>query len=200
MHGEENGWIQLGSTGIYNKGSGWVDRRSEYDEGNARAIAEDELIGVRGCVLNLSGLVGGQRDARHWLGRIFKNKEDVRNKRVVHLVHGEDVAQAIVGCHRHWDGVKGQRWIVTDLRVYDWWDLGMSWGGAALEELRKGVFAEEEREQVEHKGQIARWVGECMLEEGAKALPRNSETLGRRLDARDFWRAIDTWPSVGRVG
>ena len=169
---------------------------------NSRAVAEDELTAFAdGCVLNLSGLVGGKRDARHWLNRIFKSKEDVRSKGSIHLVNGQDVARAIVGCHKKWENVKGQRWIVTDLRVYDWWDLGMSWGGEALDVLdRETIESEEDRSSLEHKGQVARWVGECMVEEGVRALPRATELLNRRLDARDFWHAIDAWPSVGRVG
>lgn len=206
IHGTENRWIQLGSTGIYKSAGGWTDRSSPYDTTNSRAVAEDELIDtVDGCVLNLSGLYGGPRDPRNWLGRIFKNKQDVRNKAAVHLVHGQDVARAIVGCHRHWLNVQKRRWIVTDLRVYDWWDLGMSWGGEALGQLLT-IHANEATEslldetEVQARGQVARWVGECMLEEGVKALPRSSEVLGRRLDGREFWRTIDMWPSVGRIG
>ena len=161
--------------------------------------------------MNLSGLYGGPRDPRNWLTRIFKDKESVRKKGAVHLVHGQDVARAIIGAHRNWNKVKGQRWIITDLRVYDWWDLAMSWGGEALGQLealettgnggsKANEGDNEDVTKLREKGKIARWVGECMVEEGVKALPRDSETVGRRVDAREFWQTVGIWPSVSRVG
>ena len=180
-------------------------------------IAEDELLSLPNtCVLNLSGLYGGARQPRNWLTRIFKAKEDVRKKGCVHMVHGDDVARAILGCHENWTKVSGGRWIITDLRVYDWWDLGMSWGGEAAETLKGGACGssashgsveraavadgKEEIVRLEHAVQVAKWVGECMREEGVRALPRDSDLLGRRLDARDFWEVIGAWPSAGRLG
>lgn len=50
-------FIQLGSSGIFQipEQKLWVTRHSSYDKDNSRAQAEDELLGLGGCVLNLSG-------------------------------------------------------------------------------------------------------------------------------------------------
>ena len=178
-------FIQLGSTGIFNA-PGWSDDNSPYDTCNARAVAEDELLAVlgkRACVLNLAGLYGGERDPRGWVGRVAGTKEEVKGKGAVHFVHGRDVGRAVVGVcvMEGWGGnggLGGKRWIVTDLRVYDWWDLIMGWG---REEYRM-------------------WVGELMREEGVRALPRGVEAMGRVLDGRAFWRAVGGAPAEGRVG
>lgn len=183
-------WIQLGSTGIFTA-AGWNDSGSQYegdDAGaggaNERGVAEDELLSLRGagaCVLDLAGLYGGERQPRGWVARVARSKEDVKGKGALHLVHGKDVARAVVGVMGKFEAVGGKRWIVTDLRVYDWWDLIMSWGaqGAGME--------------------YQRWVVELMREEGVRALPREKEALGRLLDARSFWEAIRSWPGEGRV-
>lgn len=184
-------WIQLGSTGIF-KGEGWNDSSSPYDGndpytpggGNQRAVAEDELLTLCGSdavVMDLAGLYDGEtRRPREWVGRVMRSKEDVKKKGALHLVHGGDVARGIVGLLMlgNWESVGGKRWIVTDLRVYDWWDLAMSW-------------AEE--------GEYRRWVMELMREEGVRALPREKGELGRVLDGRAFWEAIGSWPGEGRV-
>lgn len=38
-----------------------MDCNSPYDKENERAVAEDELRALGGCVLNLAGLYGGER-------------------------------------------------------------------------------------------------------------------------------------------
>ena len=179
-------WIQLGSTGIFT-GAGWNDSSSPYDRSNERAVAEDELLSLCGTgavVLDLAGLYDGEtRRPRDWVGRVMRRKEDVEKKGSLHLVHGADVAKAIVGVLMlgDWEGVGGRRWIVTDLRVYDWWDLVMGWGG-------KG-----------DGGEYRRWVVELMREGGVRALPREKGELGRVLDGRAFWEAIGCWPGEGRM-
>jgi hypothetical protein len=65
-----------------------------------RGIAEDELIQLGGCVLNLSGLWGGQRQVRNWIDRVAKTKEQLSEKKSLHVIHGEDVARAIISVHR----------------------------------------------------------------------------------------------------
>ena len=184
-------WIQLGSTGIFTA-QGWNDEGSEYDKGNARAVAENELLallGSRACVLNLAGLYGGERQPRNWVGRVAKSKEEVRAKGGVHLIHGGDVARGVVlALGEGWEGVKGGRWIVCDLRCYDWWELVLSWG----KEERDGV---KEGEGLQYE----KWVLELMREEGVRALPRDVERLGRRLDGRGFWEAVGGWPERGRL-
>lgn len=189
VHGDSNSWIQLGSTGIFNQASSWNDEASLYDKSDARAIAEDELMeSAGGCVLNLAGLYGGQRQPRAWLPRLAKSKEDVRKRTCVHFIHGEDVARAIVACHRKFS--PGKRWIIADLRVYDWYDLLLSMAE---------VEQEDSEEEKIVRQQMARWVGELMVEEDIKALPRPVETLGRRLDSRGFWRFHGLWPQHRRL-
>ncbi|KAL9604344.1 MAG: hypothetical protein Q9219_000532 [cf. Caloplaca sp. 3 TL-2023] len=176
-------WIQLGSTGVW-KGDGWHDRHSPVDLGNPRAVAEEELLalcGTQACVLNLAGLWGGkQRHPRNWVGRVARTKEDVRGKGALHLVHGEDVARGVVGCLERWEGgVEGGRWLVDDLRGWDWWDLMLGWEG----EKEYGI-----------------WVAELMVEEEVRALPRGREMLGRVLDGREFWSKVGMVPVKTLLG
>lgn len=186
VHGDANQWIQLGSTGIFTAPL-WNDHDSPYDKENLRAIAEDELLGLKGCVLNLAGLYGGERNPRNWVVRVARTKAEVRAKKALHLIHGEDVARAIFALHGKF--TSGKRWLLTDLRVNDWWDLIQCWGPEVQsKEDQKG-------EQLDY----ARWVGELMVEEGVRSLPRSVESLGRVLDSRAFWSEIDVWPVKGRV-
>ncbi|KAK3997954.1 hypothetical protein QBC44DRAFT_314703 [Cladorrhinum sp. PSN332] len=183
-------FVQLGSTGIWqNNGqtftsdsSPWVDRHSPYNTANPRAIAEEELLSLGGCVLNLSGLWGGQRDPKSWIPRVAATKEQVKGKKSLHLIHGEDVARAILAVtsasNEKWDEAgKGQRWMLTDGFVYDWWALLAGWAKEASLQVR--------------------WVWELMEEEGVRALPRSMETLGRAYDAREFWRKWGVEPLKG---
>ncbi|KAL8995278.1 MAG: hypothetical protein Q9169_004951 [Polycauliona sp. 2 TL-2023] len=179
-------WIQLGSTGVW-KGQGWLDRHSPIDPSSERAVAEAELLalmGKRACILNLAGLWGGERHPRNWVPRVAKTKEDVKAKGALHLVHGEDVASAIVGCLEEWEGVEAERWIVCDLRTWDWWDLILGWADGRKDEgLGEGKPLE-----------YGKWVLELMEEQEVGALPRGREMLGRCLDGRDFWRRIAAVP------
>lgn len=195
IHGSDNHWIQLGSTGIFNQEPEWNTEDSAYDEEDRRAIAEDELRScVDGCVLNLSGLYGGTRKPRNWLARLAKSKEDVRKRKAVHFVHGDDVARAIIATHRNF--TPGKRWLIADLRVYDWYDLLMSFSALEEEEEEEGDESEEEERQ---RLQIGKWVGELMAEEGVRALPRSLDTLGRKLDSRGFWQYMGIWPRHQRL-
>lgn len=187
VHGKANSWIQLGSTGIFTAPH-WNDATSTYNENNPRAIAEDELLSLGGCVLNLSGLYGGERHPRNWVIRVASTKEQVKGKKALHLIHGDDVARGIIAVHK--DFTPGKRWLLTDLRVYDWWDLIQSWGNDVV----KG-----KDESGEEQLNYVAWVGELMIEEDVRALPRSAETLGRVLDSRAFWKEMGVWPSVGSV-
>ncbi|KAI4163952.1 MAG: hypothetical protein LQ342_002449 [Letrouitia transgressa] len=187
-------WIQLGSTGTWpSSEEGWVDENTPFDKTNERAVAEQELLNLchdyststkeeagEACILNLAGLWGGARDPRNWVVRVAKTKEDVKGKKIVHLVHGSNVARAIAACleREKWEKLKGKRWIVMDLRVNDWWNLIMAWGGGGEE----------------GEGQYRQWVRESMVEEGVRGLPREVGSLGRRLDGRGFWAAVEMEP------
>jgi len=64
-----------------------------------------------GCVLNLSGLWGGERQPRHWLDRVAGSKEKLKDKTSLHMVHGVDVARSILAVHRNFGPAKGQRFV-----------------------------------------------------------------------------------------
>lgn len=198
-------WIQLGSTGIF-KATVWNDESSPYDKSSARAQAEDELlslVGQRACVLNLSGLYGGERQPKNWVTRVAKTKAETKAKTCVHLINGRDVARAVLLTHQKFDEVGGKRWILTDLQCYDWWALFMMWGGYArekiLKEEREAGGAEEAEGDGEGKYEYERWVLESMQEEEVRALPRDKEMLGRKVDGRAFWSTVGSCPEVGRV-
>ncbi|RFU30305.1 hypothetical protein B7463_g6005, partial [Scytalidium lignicola] len=181
-------FIQLGSTGIWQtpEQETWVTRHSRYDTTNARAIAEDELLELGGCVLDLAGLWGGKRQPKDWLERVVKSKEGLKEKGSLHLVHGMDVARAVVAVHGEF---ATERWMLTDLFVYDWWSLALGWAG-------QRDSAEEERND---QNQILRWVQELMIEEDMKALPRPMERLGRCYDTREFWNRFGIVPINARI-
>jgi hypothetical protein len=178
-------WIQLGSTGIF-QAPRWNDSTSPYNKENPRGIAEDELLQLKNSqstVLDLAGLYDdGIRKPSNWVPRVVKSKEDLLKKQAVNLIHGKDVAHAIIAVHENFNNVEGRRWIVTDLFVYDWWALILDWGGKLEDgsDLRSIVF-------------------ECMEETGCKALPRSTEVLGRLLDSRSFWKSIGVLPAQGRL-
>ncbi|KAK4057272.1 hypothetical protein OIO90_001769 [Microbotryomycetes sp. JL221] len=178
----------------------WTDCHSPYNVDNDRAIAEDELLSLRenAFVLNLCGLWGGQRDPANWFGRIAPSKEALAAKGSVHFVHGHDVARAIVAVHeappvaltsqtldmgrnKH---LKGRRYVVTDLRVYDWWDIASAWAASSANDLA-----------AKDAGQ---WVLELMQEHDIRALPRTPQEIGRAMDSREFWETFKLTPSKGR--
>jgi hypothetical protein len=190
IHGAKNNWVQLGSTGIFNKlPKDWSADDAPYDKEDKRAVAEDELLALHGCVLNLSGLYGGERVPATWLPRIIKSKDDVRKRGAVHFIHGEDVARAIIATHRKF--TPGKRWIVADMRVYDWFDLIMSFNAMTESSTTK--------EELETGQKFTQWVGELMEEQGIRALPRDMDTLGRKLDSRGFWYHHGLWPRHKRL-
>jgi hypothetical protein len=106
-------FIQLGSTSIFTiPGQDlWVTRHSKYDISNERAIAEDEMLQLGGCILNLSGLWGGTRQPRNWVDRVAPTKDKLKAKTSLHLIHGYDVARAVIGVHRKFHLGSGQRFV-----------------------------------------------------------------------------------------
>ncbi|KAK5635858.1 hypothetical protein RRF57_011570 [Xylaria bambusicola] len=111
-------YIQFGVTSIW-KAEDWQDENSPYDTSNPRAIAEDELMRVApsASVLSLAGLYGGARQPRNWVHRVITSKEALRAKGALHVIHGEDVARAVVALHRSFTPKK--RWLMCDMHVYD---------------------------------------------------------------------------------
>ncbi|KAF8582993.1 hypothetical protein K439DRAFT_1653593 [Ramaria rubella] len=194
-------FIQLGSTGIYDgsptlqadakKDVIWSDRHSPYNNSNSRAIAEDELLSLNPShttVLELCGLWGGERSMRNWVGQVAPSKEVLKSKKSIHMIHGFDVARSILAVHEQFSTAAGSRWIVTDGRVYDWWDLASAWGDGG----------EGSRDKIP-TGLQPQWVRELMEEENIRALPRSPEQLGRALDSREFWSKFRLSPAKARL-
>jgi len=200
-------WIQLGSTGIYTH-PGWSDENSPIDETNDRAIAEMELIELGGCVMNLAGLYGGSRQPKNWVSRVAKSKEQLAGKGALHLIHGRDVARGVLGVVKKStvDGghtqLFGRRWIVADCVSYDWWTLVWNWMGhsGAAETKENEEQSEGDQQGQEEKSRYRRWVSELMEEQNVKALPRDVELLGRKLDSRGFWHAPGIAPEMSLAG
>lgn len=207
---DKHNFIQLGHTGIFSIPDQplWITRHSKYDETDARAIAEDELRGFGGCVLNLSGLWGGARQPKNWVDRVAATKEQLKEKTSLHLIHGQDVARAIIAVHQNFAQAVGQRFVshtpksavsnslsanskqmLTNLLVYDWWPLILGFAGEVDEEAGGDDKA---------KSQI-RWVGELMAEQEVRALPRSMEQLGRCYDSREFWTMFGLMPVRARI-
>ncbi|KAI0366180.1 hypothetical protein BV20DRAFT_952899 [Pilatotrama ljubarskyi] len=191
-HGEgpKTAFVQLGSTGIWDggptlraQGHVWTDRHCKFDETNDRAKAEMELLAlapdVPTTVLNLCGLWGGQRQFKNWISRVAPTKEALKQKGSIHMIHGIDVSRAVLAVHANFDRASGQRWLLTDMRVNDWWDLASAWG---------------------EEGKQPRWVRELIKEEGIRALPRPPEVIGRAMDSREFWDTFELEPLKGRLG
>ncbi|KAK3722452.1 hypothetical protein LTR37_002444 [Vermiconidia calcicola] len=194
-------FIQLGSTGIWQSSSSsqaqashWLTRHSPYNRESSRAIAEDELLALDGCVLNLAGLWGGERQPKNFAGRVAKSKEDVKGKKSLHMIHGQDVARAVVAVSEKWDDAgRGQRWMLTDGFVYDWWSLFAGWADEGEADSKEGKNADRE------PSNFAKWVYELMVEEDERALPRSMETLGRCYDVREFWQTFGLAPLKARI-
>ncbi|KAJ4291354.1 hypothetical protein N0V88_006362 [Collariella sp. IMI 366227] len=141
----------------------WITRHSPYDKTKPRAVAEDELLALSGCVLNLAGLWGGARDPKNWRNRVAATKEMVKGKKSLHLIHGVDVARAVValveGGDETWErSGRGQRWMLTDGFVYDWWALLAGWA--------------EEGEDKEKPIEQVKWVGELMRGGGCQGVAK----------------------------
>lgn len=206
----------------------WITRHSPYDRKNGRAIAEDELKQLGGVVLNLSGLWGGSRQPRDFVDRIFKDKESVETKGSLHMIHGRDVARGIVAVMHDWPGasrwmltdgtserasiIKIGLVVLTRLGfVYDWWALLAGWGSSAKQDGTKDSAPtrvegnESAAEEVmddnrkDARGDVVKWVWECMEEADVKALPRSMESLGRCYDSREFFRTFKIEPVRARI-
>ena len=174
--------ILLGSTGAWGspapESGPWMNRHSpispELDP--ARISAEHALLDHGASVLHLAGLYGGERHPRNWVPRVAPTKAKLGEKTSLHLIHGMDVARASLALMKQF--TPKQRWILTDERVYCWFDLVYDWGTA------------------EHK----QWVQEYMDEQGLQGLPRTPKALGRALSSRDFWKTFDLAPKCGLRG
>lgn len=105
------------------------------------------------------------------------------------MIHGEDVSRAIIAVHQNWPSAAGQRWMLTDLMVYDWWELILGFGGELDHQNGNSERAEKQ----------IKWIGELMEEQDVKALPRAPEVLGRCYDTREFWKTFGLMPARARL-
>ncbi|GLB44944.1 hypothetical protein LshimejAT787_1900220 [Lyophyllum shimeji] len=116
------------------------------------------------------------------------NAQHRAEPRRLYLLHGHDLARAILAVHAgRFVKAEGQRWLLTDGRVYDWWDLA----AARRPSLDAGETAPGPPRP---RPCYARWVRELMREQGVRALPRGLGELGRVLDLREFWEVFGLSP------
>lgn len=102
----------------------------------------------------------------------------------------------------------GKRYVLTDLRVYDWWDLIAAWGLSPTAPTLSSILSSAISSFTHYSpgtggkpllGEQAAWVLECMEEQNIRALPRTPEELGRAIDSRDFWNDFGLMPIKGRL-
>ncbi|KAI8139179.1 hypothetical protein BJV82DRAFT_646193 [Fennellomyces sp. T-0311] len=176
-------WILLSSTRPFNGNPS--NRHGPLDpskDTSGRIQAEEVVLKRGGTVLHLSGLWGASRQPRNWVPR-FATQQAIRGKllaRQLHLIHGKDVARAIVAVHEQFQ--KGERWIVTDGGCYDWIRLFLAW--ASDEQLATA------RELAANDAMCRQALGEGSLEE---VVERGG--VRPRLDSRDFWDTFRLEPT-----
>ena len=84
----------------------------------------------------------------------------------------------------------GQRYLLTDLRVYDWWDLIAAWGLSPTSPRATAALSLSSllsftapycpgASGSDLLGEQPKWVLELMDEKDIHALPRSAEVLGR---------------------
>jgi hypothetical protein len=157
-------WILFGSTRPWHGTSSdpWATRHGPVRP-DARYQSEEVMLRMGGCILNLAGLYGGPRQPKNWIPKVASTKASLAVKTSIHLIHGLDVARLVLAVNQKF--TPGQRWLVTDLRVYDWWEL---------------VLGLDEGERIP-------WVLELLQENKTKALPRPPELMDRCLDSKETW-------------
>lgn len=157
---------------------------------------------------------GGSRDPINWLARVAPTEAALEQKGSLHLIHGLDVARAIIAVHlaKHLptSGVSstsseeekrevttattntgGQRWILTDMHLVDWWDLASAHPDAPSSSSSSSSPTEPTPDR-------ALWVRNLMRKHDVRALPRSAAELGRAIDAREFWDAFGLGPVKAR--
>ncbi|KAJ3107154.1 hypothetical protein HDU96_008008 [Phlyctochytrium bullatum] len=220
--------------------SPWCDENVKIDLKDPRVAAEQVVLADGGCILSLSGLYDyGRRFPGNFVGmlddtllrfsfcckplliscspeRVVPSKEVLATKTSVHYIHGEDVARAILSVHHRFSPAR--RWVLTNLRVYDWWDLGSRLkplgpipaptfkdphapeaiaDTSATAPLKKQKTGEDEAET--KRKLRAGWALELMQEQGVRGLPREPAALGRAVDSRAFWTYAGITPIHTRL-
>jgi hypothetical protein len=174
QHGISPQILLLGSTRAFGSDQQlWADERGPIDSTDPRIQIENRLLMHGGSVFNLCGLYGGRRKVSNIVKLMAKSKEYLQTKKSVHFIHGADIARLVLRMHVLGLFAAGQRFIVTDLRVYDTWQLVMDY---------------------DYEGDLTSMVVELMKESNVRALPRPLETLKRALDSRSIWDHLQMRP------
>ncbi|ORY95484.1 hypothetical protein BCR43DRAFT_493071 [Syncephalastrum racemosum] len=142
-HSTKPHWILLSSTRPFSSNPLPVSDRHSPMMPNDRTPAEEVTLVHQGTVLHLAGLWGAQRQPRNWVAR-FSTEEAIRAKlltRQLHLIHGQDVARAILAVHEQ---PRGGRWIVTDRGCQDWIRLFLTWASSDQLILARRLAHEDE--------------------------------------------------------
>lgn len=178
-HATAPSFILLGSTRAFHGvvGNPWCNRKGPMNSADARIKAEDWFLRSGGVVLNLSGLWGGERQPKNWIAdKIAPTKDALAIKKSVHLIHGLDVARLTYAVTQ--DMTPGQRWLVTDLRVYDWWDLILN--------IDEGDGSETRRA----------WILELIAGSKSRSTPRNIDLeMERAIDSKETWLRFNMLPN-----
>ncbi|KAI8337411.1 hypothetical protein BC941DRAFT_396177 [Chlamydoabsidia padenii] len=184
--GKPSHWIILSSTRPFNS-PGTNNRHTPLDRSQdpGRIPAEDVILAKQGTVLHLAGLWGKQRQPKGWLS-YFTTIQALKNKimeRQLHLIHGKDVARAIVATHLGMkDKLKGQRWLVTDGGFYDWLKLFSRW--ASRDQIDGLQCLLDHDDDVQNKWGRGQTV-DGLIEKGG---------LKPRLDSDEFWQSFSLVP------
>lgn len=224
-------WVALGSTGAWQK-PGISDSNSSINPDNERAKAEEILLQMhegnrrRTSVLNLAGLYGDERNPVNFAKRACDTKEKLEKKTSLHLVHGIDVARAILGMYHslqnqeHSIQMWGKRWIVTGEQMRKYIIITMVRRNQLISFFSSPpFFCLSTDGHVYDWWQLLQtlkpipipngqsWVEELMKENDVKSLPRPwpkddkpdvPRELERALDSRSFWQGLKIQPSIGR--
>ena len=162
--------ILLGSTRPWtaSEDSPWCDITSAVipDE---RYEAEKMHLSLGGCVLNLAGLFGGTRHPKNWIERVAPSRQALSMKKSVHLIHGKDISRLVL---KIFENFKNERFLVTDMRVYDWLEIVLVYGNE------------------EQRG----WVREIVQGEKIRSLPREHLLLERCIDSAHTWKEFNMLP------
>ncbi|KAK9766838.1 hypothetical protein K7432_003770 [Basidiobolus ranarum] len=184
LHDIQPQYIFLSSTRPFDKLNS--TRHSPIDPKHTRLDTEKAVLEApfRGSIVHLSGLWGGARQPRNWL-RFFMTPEKLKSSivsRQLHLVHGADVAKAIVrGLHSQF--TPGERWLLSDGKVYDRLELVKSWKNQDQLKIIESLRSDPE---------VAAVIGTQPFDEvvvGAENID-----LPRRLNPDEFWEHFKVSP------
>ncbi|ORZ09623.1 hypothetical protein BCR42DRAFT_423803 [Absidia repens] len=178
-------WIILSSTRPFTAPD-INNRHSPLDSSvdNNRIPSEEVVLERNGTVLHLAGLWGAQRQPKNWVSR-FAIEEKLKGKllvRQLHLIHGKDVARAVLATHTGFQKAAGQRWIVTDGGCYDWLRLFCTW--ASSDQLQILQHLLDHDHEVQQKWGTSQTVSALV----------EKDDVTPRLDSSDFWTTFALEP------